>query len=62
MLIQELYDHFGSWARLCRDLEFGSTTYQNWLKNGCIPYTTQLLIEKKTNNKFLADENHCKKD
>jgi hypothetical protein len=61
MLIEELYEHFGSWARLGRDLDLGSTTYQNWRKNGYIPYTTQLIIEKKTNSKFLADKNHGRK-
>lgn len=59
MLIEELHEHYGTWAQLTRELELGMTTYQGWLKKGYIPYTTQLIIEKKTKGKFKANENHC---
>ncbi len=59
MLLQELYGFYGSWAKLTRELGLGSTTYQPWVKKGYIPYTTQLLIEKKTKGKFRADIEHA---
>lgn len=62
MLLQELYEHYGNWAKMCRQLDFGSNVYQSWRKNGGIPYKTQLLIEKKTNGKFLADEGHIRQN
>jgi len=60
MLLQELYDHYGTWTKLSRDLGFGSSTYQIWRKKGCIPYPSQLVIEKKTKGIFKADEEHAK--
>jgi hypothetical protein len=60
MLLQELYAHYGNWARLSRELGFGSNTYQGWIKKGYIPYTTQLRIEKKTLGEFLANIEHGK--
>lgn len=58
MLMQELYDYYGNWTELARQLHFSPSTYQGWKKQGYIPYTTQLLIEKKTNGAFLAQEEH----
>lgn len=60
MLLVELYNHYKSWTALARDLKFGFNTYQNWRKKGYIPYSTQLLIEKKTNGRFKASELHGK--
>lgn len=60
MLIKELYDHYGSWSKLMRTLELGSSTYQGWVRKGFIPYTTQLYIEKKTGGLFMASEEHSK--
>ncbi|CEG60997.1 hypothetical protein [Legionella micdadei] len=60
MLLDELYAYYKSWTALTRDLKFGFNTYQGWRKKGYIPYATQLLIEKKTNGRFKANERHAK--
>lgn len=58
--MQELYEHYGSWAEMGRELRLGNSTYQTWKKKGYIPYTTQLVIEKKTGGLFMASEQHGK--
>jgi hypothetical protein len=60
MLATELRAYYGSWAKMSRELDMSSSTYQNWLRNGYIPFTTQCLIEKKTNRRFKADMNDAK--
>lgn len=60
MFIEELREHYGTWADMTRKLELGSTTYLGWIKKGYIPWTTQLVIENKTNKKFKADIGHAK--
>lgn len=60
MLAEELRAHYGSWAKMSRELDFGSNTYQRWLKLGYIPFSAQCVIEKKTNKKFKADKKHAK--
>lgn len=60
MLLEDVFKYCGSWANVCRILDFGSTTYQKWKQKGYIPYTTQLLIEKKTNGKLRASLDHAK--
>ncbi len=58
MLINELYEYYGSWAKLSRALEMGSGTYWTWKKRGYIPFPTQLMIEYKTKGRFKASEEH----
>lgn len=60
MLLRELHEYYGTWTELTRKLELGYSTYRGWLKNDSIPYLMQLLIEKKTEGRFLADINHVK--
>jgi hypothetical protein len=60
MLLQELHAHYGTWSKMTRELELGTSTYQAWLKKGYIPYPSQLIIEKKTRGKFKADISHGK--
>lgn len=60
MLLQELHEHYGTYTKLTKDLDLGITTYQNWLRKGYIPYTTQLIIEKKSKGKFKAVVSHAK--
>jgi hypothetical protein len=62
MLLSELYEHYGSWTQLTKELDLGLSTYTRWLKKGYIPYTSQLVIEKKTNNLFKADQKHGRPD
>lgn len=54
MLLQELYDYYGSWTEIGRKLELGNCTYQVWRKKGYIPYPTQLVIEKKNKRSFYG--------
>lgn len=60
MLLEELYDYYGNWLAIGRELNFAPCTYQGWRKKGYIPYMTQLLIEKKTDGMFVALEEHGK--
>lgn len=60
MLLSDLYEYYGSWTRLVRDLNLGNTTYQVWRKQGYIPFKAQLLIENKTDGFFKACEEHGK--
>lgn len=60
MLLEELREHYGTWANLTRKLELGSTTYLRWRKIGYIPFNTQCVLEKKTGGKFIADMEHGK--
>lgn len=60
MLLTELYEHYGTWTHLVRDLGLGNSTYQIWRKQGYIPFKTQLFIENKTKGRFKAREEHGK--
>lgn len=60
MILEELYNFYGSWAEMTRKLELGSTTYIGWRKKGYIPYPSQCVIEKKTHGKLKANINHGK--
>lgn len=55
MKIKELYEHYEyNWAKMSRELKFGSTTIKNWRDNGYIPFVSQKLIEKRTGGLFKA--------
>ena len=56
MLLEDLHNYYGTWSKMTKELDLGLSTYQGWIKRGFIPYTTQLLIEKKTKKKFKAKE------
>lgn len=58
MLLQEMKDHYGTYANMSKALDFAPTTYLMWKRKGGIPFSTQLLIERKTKRKFLAKEEH----
>jgi hypothetical protein len=60
MLLDELYEYFGTWTKLVRSLDFSHTSYLVWRKKGYIPYTSQLRIEKITRGKFKAKQAHAK--
>lgn len=56
MLLNELYEYYGTWTHLGRELGLGISTYQVWRKQGYIPFSAQLLIENKTKGLFKACE------
>ncbi len=58
MLLSELYEHYGTWSELCRELRLGNSTYQIWRRKGYIPFRAQLLIENRTQGLFKACESH----
>lgn len=60
MLLNELYEYYGTWTHLVRELGLGNSTYQVWRKQGYIPFTMQLLIENRTKGLFKACEDHGK--
>ncbi len=60
MLMKELHDHYGTWTKLCIELGLGMSAHQYWRKKGYIPYTAQLIIEKKTNGLFKAELEHAR--
>lgn len=59
MILQELYEHYGTWTRLTRSLDLCSGIYYVWRDKGYIPFKSQLLIEHKTKGLFKADEAHA---
>ncbi len=58
MLLEELRQHYGTWADMTRKLSLGNSTYLGWIKKGYIPYETQCVIENKTNRLFKANIKH----
>lgn len=58
MILNELYEYYGTWTELCRELKLGNNTYQTWRRQGYIPFQTQLLIENRSRGRFKADEKH----
>lgn len=60
MLLSELYEYYGSWTRLVRDLNIAHSSYQVWRRQGYIPFKAQLFIEHQTNSFFKACEAHGK--
>ena len=60
MKLEELHTYYGTWTAFGRALEVGMNNYQYWRKIGYIPYSTQLVIEKKTNGLFVANIDHAK--
>jgi hypothetical protein len=54
--IDALYNHYEkNWTKLTKELGLGVNTYQNWLRKGYIPYSTQTKIQEKTNGVFIAN-------
>lgn len=60
MLVEELHDYYKTWSNMVRELNLGLSSYRYWIQKGYISYKTQLLIEKRTNGRFIADEAHAK--
>lgn len=60
MLLEELYNHYGTWTNLVRTLDIGNSTYQLWKKKGYIPFRTQLYIQHVTRGRFKAKREHAK--
>jgi hypothetical protein len=58
MLLEEMKEHYGTYAKMNAALGLAPTTYLLWKKKGGIPIDTQCLIERKTKKKFLAKEEH----
>jgi len=56
MTPQQLKNHYITWTRAMRELDFSPNAYQNWLRAGSIPLHAQLRIEDKTKGKFKADK------
>lgn len=56
MTPSELHKYFGTWRNVTTTLNFGTTSYALWLRKGCIPFPTQLLIEHKTQGALVARE------
>lgn len=56
MRVEELKAHYGTWANMCHELRIGMSTYAHWVKRDAISFPTQLVIERKTDGKFIARE------
>ena len=61
MLLDDLYQYYGTWTNIGRQLNLGTSTYQVWRRKGYIPFKSQLLIEHQTNGLFKADAAHGEK-
>ncbi len=58
MLIIEVHSLYGSWTKFSKNFEFGSTTYQGWIRRGYIPFKTQEIIEFRTKGLLKANIEH----
>jgi hypothetical protein len=56
MRLQELKDKWGTWMAVANELKMSQSGVTYWRKRGYIPYSSQLLIEKKTKGLFKARE------
>jgi hypothetical protein len=54
--LEELHNHYGSWAELTRRLGLGVNSYQYWQRIGYIPKRAQSHIERITKGFFKADD------
>lgn len=54
MTPSEVVAHFGSNIKTAAALDKTETCIRGWLKNGAIPYWSQLAIQTVTNNKLKA--------
>lgn len=60
MTIKEMYDYYGNnWAKMARELGFGTNTVFIWKKKGTVPIKAQMIIEKRTNGLFKASLEHA---
>lgn len=63
MTVDQLYEHYKTWGEMSYQLRLSPYTYRYWIKKGYIPYSTQCMIEKKTNGMFKASfEDASKKE
>lgn len=56
MTIEEAVKEFGSGRQICLALGLTVQNYTKWNKQGFIPQSQQLRLEKLTNGKLKADE------
>ena len=54
MTIEEVKEHFVTWANLMRKLGYSRHAYQRWIRNKEIPLTVQITIEHMTNGMLKA--------
>lgn len=54
MTLQELYDKWGRWLKVAQELEMSPSLITAWKVRGSIPFSSQLLIEFKTDGIFKA--------
>lgn len=56
MTLDEIKEHYTTWTRAMRELDFSPNCYQNWVRAGSIPLHAQLRIEDRTKGLFKADK------
>lgn len=56
MSLEEALGYFGSGRQLCLALGVSVQNYTRWKKQGWIPQSQQLRLEKITDGKLKADE------
>ena len=56
MTLEEALEEFRSGRQLCLALDVSVQNFTRWKKQGWIPQTQQLRLEKITNGKLKADE------
>lgn len=54
MTLQELKDKWKTWMAIANKLEMSQSGVTYWRKRGSIPYASQLLIQDKTGDQFIA--------
>lgn len=59
MLLDEVYEYYGTWTKLTKEVDIGYSSHRAWMKKGYIPFKMQLLIQHKTKGALQASEEHC---
>lgn len=56
MTPKDILNHYLTWTRAMRELDFSPNAYQNWVRSGQIPFHTQIRIQQKTKGLLKADK------
>lgn len=53
---KDVLKHYKSKYRFAKETGFAPASLGNWIKRGFIPIPSQLLLERRTNGLFKAEE------
>lgn len=56
MTLDDLLDYYHTYVRISQILNVGISSPNYWKRKGYIPYRTQLLIQHRSDGRFIASE------